>query len=183
MSARPRAEKPVLVRLTVADLEPLAELEAAHDWLTGGSREPLAATLADASTAVFGLMAGDRLVGYAAVARLPFEAELQAILVADVWRGKGLAGRLLDGVIDQARDWRSERLLLEVRVGNAPAIALYRAAGFTADGTRRGYYPPLTGAVRASETTPPRQAGAVGGAAREDALLMSLPLTAAAPER
>lgn len=178
MGARQRAEKPVLVRLTVADLEPLAELEAAHGWLTGGSREPLAATLADASTAVFGLMAGDRLVGYAAVARLPFEAELQAILVADAWRGQGLAWRLLGAVADQARDWRSERLLLEVRAGNAPAIALYRAAGFDADGIRRDYYPSLPGVARTPETTPPRQAGAVSGAAREDALLMSLPLTA-----
>lgn len=178
MSARRRAQAPVLVRLTVADLEPVAELETAHGWPTGGSREPLAATLADAATAVFGLMAGDRLAGYAAVVRLPFEAELQAILVADAWRGQGLARRLLGAVADQARDWGSERLLLEVRAGNAPAIALYRAAGFDADGLRRGYYPPLPAAARAPETTPPRQAGAVGGAAREDALLMSLPLNA-----
>jgi [ribosomal protein S18]-alanine N-acetyltransferase len=171
------------VRLTAADLAPVVVLEEAHGWPTGGSRGPLAATLADPATAAFGLMAGDApmggdgLVAYAVVARLPFEAELQAILVAEARRGQGHARRLLTLVVDQARGWGSERLLLEVRAGNAPAIALYRGAGFREDGLRRGYYPPLPSADPAPETTPPRRAGAVG-AAREDALLMSLPLTA-----
>ncbi|WP_416138225.1 GNAT family N-acetyltransferase [Halomonas sp. HK25] len=172
------AEGLALVHLTSADLEGISAMEAAHGWPTGGSGAQLAATLADASTAVFGLMAGDRLAGHAVVARLPFEAELQAMLVDDAWRGRGLARRLLAAVVAQARAWGSERLLLEVRAGNAPAIALYRGAGFREDGVRRGYYPPQPSTAQTPETTPPRQAGAAGGAAREDALLMSLPLTA-----
>lgn len=187
MSARSPARRPVLVRLTEADLPSVAALEEAGGWPMGGSEAQLAAALADPATAVYGLMVGegqaggDELVAYAAVARLPFEAELQAILVDEARRGQGLARKLLNVVVDQARDWGSERLLLEVRAGNAPAIALYRAAGFTDDGVRRGYYPPRPAAQPASlpgqETTPPRQAGAVG-AAREDALLMSLTLSA-----
>jgi len=177
MGARSRTRTPVLVRLTEADLPPLVALEAAHGWPMGGSEAQLAATLADPATAVYGLMEGDALAAYAAVARLPFEAELQAILVDEARRGQGLARKLLTVVIDQARDWGSERLLLEVRAGNAPAIALYRAAGFTEDGVRRGYYPPQPASPQGPETTPPRQPGAVG-AAREDALLMSLALFA-----
>ncbi|MFY0989336.1 GNAT family N-acetyltransferase [Halomonas sp. C05BenzN] len=159
MSARRHATRPVLVRLTEADLEPVATLEDAHGWPTGGSRGRLAATLADPATAVFGLMVGETLAGHAVVARLPFEAELQAILVDESRRRQGLARRLLEVVADQAREWGSERLLLEVRAGNGAAIALYRRAGFSDDGRRRDYYPP-------------REAGE----AREDAVLMSLPL-------
>ncbi|MGJ7458459.1 GNAT family N-acetyltransferase [Halomonas sp. RA08-2] len=166
------------MRLTAADLAPMVALEAAHDWPMGGSEVQLAATLADASVAVFGLMASETLAGYAVVVRLPFEAELQAILVDETRRGQGLARRLLAAVADQACDWGSERLLLEVRAGNAPAIALYRAAGFREDGLRRGYYPPRPSADQTPETTPPRPTGAVGSAAREDALLMSLSLNA-----
>jgi ribosomal-protein-alanine N-acetyltransferase len=47
-------------------------------------------------------------------------------------------------------------LHLEVRAGNAPAIALYEGEGFVRVGVRRGYYP------------------AAGG--REDALLLRLEL-------
>ena len=184
MKASLRGKTPMLVRLTEADLPAVAALEAAQGWPMGGSESSLGAALADPATAVFGLMAGDaptgdELLGYAAVARLPFEAELQALLVSEARRGQGLARELLAAVVDQARDWGSERLLLEVRVGNAAAIALYRGAGFREDGIRRGYYPPLPGAGQPPDTTPPRQGGAAG-AAREDALLMSLALAAGA---
>lgn len=174
MSASPRVRKPLLVRLTEADLPLVVALEDARGWPMGGSEAQLRAALADPATAVFGLRVGSALEAYAAVARLPFEAELQAILVDEPRRGQGLARRLLGVVVDQAREWGSERLLLEVRAGNAAAVALYRSAGFQEDGVRRGYYPPL---ATAPETTPPRQGGAAEPA-REDALLMSLALVA-----
>ena len=167
-----------LARLTTADLDSLAALEDAHDWPTGGSPTQLAASLEEGNAALIGLMVGEQVVGYAAVARLPFAAELQAILVGEGWRGRGGARRLLAAVVAQARDWGSERLLLEVRAGNARAIALYHAAGFDEDGRRRGYYPPLPApplSAQGPEAAPPRQAGAAG-AGREDAVLMSLPL-------
>src|SRR5690554_8069456 len=99
----------------------------------------------------------DELVAYAVVARLPFDAELQAMLVAPEWRRQGLGASLLQAVIDQAQQWRSERLLLEVRAGNAGALELYRRAGFVEEGRHRCYYPLLD-----------------QGTDSEDAVLMSL---------
>jgi ribosomal-protein-alanine N-acetyltransferase len=78
--------------------------------------------------------------------------------VAPAMRRRGLAAALLKAVLEQCRHWGSERVLLEVRAGNAPAIGLYRRAGFREDGRRRGYYPPLQD---------PADTG------REDAVLMS----------
>ncbi|SHK22442.1 ribosomal protein S18-alanine N-acetyltransferase [Halomonas caseinilytica] len=115
----------------------------------------LRAALRDDADVVFGLEEQGELIGYAILSRQPFDAELQAILVARHARRRGLAFALMQAVIDQARAWKSERLLLEVREGNAPAIALYRRMGFAEDGRRRDYYPSLD------------------GAGREDALLMS----------
>lgn len=186
MKASPRGKRPMPVRLTEADLPALVALEEAQGWPMGGSESSLGAALADPAAAVFGLMERNApaeqggLVGYAVAARLPFEAELQALLVSEARRGQGLARELLAAVVDQARCWGSERLLLEVRAGNAAAIALYRRGGFQEDGRRRGYYPPLPGTGQSPETTPPRQGGAAGSAAREDALLMSLALAAGA---
>ncbi len=134
-------------------LEALAALE----WTR--SRGVLARELAETNTRVLGIGGSEELIGYASVARLPFEAELQAILVAESYRRQGVARCLLEAVIAQARDWERERLLLEVRAGNVAALTLYRRLGFVQDGRRRGYYP-----------------HGEAGASREDAVLMSLPL-------
>lgn len=145
-----------LRRLSLADLGRLAELERCqpHGWSSG----QLEAILQDTDCCVLGAEMAGELVGHAVVARLPFEAELQAILVAPARRRCRLAAILLDAVLEQCRLWGSERVLLEVRAGNAPAIRLYRRAGFREDGRRRGYYPPLEGGTDAG---------------REDAILMS----------
>ncbi|MBH8581751.1 ribosomal protein S18-alanine N-acetyltransferase [Halomonas pacifica] len=148
---------PELVRLVGGDLPDLLALERAgqpHPW----SERQLADALEDEAARVRGVRDGETLLGQAIVYRLPFEAELQAITVSPRARRRGLARLLLESVVETARGWGSERLLLEVRAGNAPALALYRAAGFTEDGRRRGYYP------------------GVAGAPREDAVLMSLAL-------
>ncbi|MGM0536589.1 MAG: ribosomal protein S18-alanine N-acetyltransferase [Pseudomonadota bacterium] len=146
-----------LRRLGPADLAALVALEQAASlapWTPG----QLQAALVDPDTRVFGIEHEGELIGQAVVVRLPFDAELQAILSTPEMRRQGVARRLLSAVIEQARGWHSERLLLEVRAGNHAALGLYRGAGFATDGRRRGYYPDS------------------GSGQREDALLMSLPL-------
>lgn len=137
----------------------LAQLEALEQrQLRPWSRHQLEEVLQESRVGVLGMECADELVAYAVVVRLPFDAELQAMLVAPEWRRHGLGANLLQAVIDQVQQWGSERLLLEVRAGNAAALQLYRRAGFVEEGRRRGYYPPL------EETT---------DASREDAVLMS----------
>lgn len=146
----------------------IRQLEAQHAALlhalealacSGASPQQLDEALADDTAVVLGVWQEAELVGYALVAKLPFDAELQAIGVLPAYRGQGIGQRLLSDVIEVALQWRSERLLLEVRAGNQRAIALYQRAGFSEDGRRKNYYPDATGA-----------------AGREDALLMSRPL-------
>ncbi|QTP57642.1 GNAT family N-acetyltransferase [Billgrantia antri] len=143
-------------RLTTDDLERLVVLESCQPH--PGSRRQLEAALNDEDSCVLGAEVAGELVGHAVVVRLPFEAELQAMLVVPAMRRRGLAAALLEAVLEQGRQWRSERILLEVRAGNASAIRLYRRAGFSEDGRRRGYYPPLEDRADAN---------------REDAILMS----------
>ncbi|MFM9269276.1 ribosomal protein S18-alanine N-acetyltransferase [Halomonas elongata] len=145
---------PSPVPLGRSALAALVELERVYQAYPLSAAR-LKAALADGADVVFGLEEDGELLGYAILSRLPFDAELQAILVARHARRRGLAVALMEAVIDQAKAWKSERLLLEVREANAPAITLYRRMGFAEDGRRRDYYPSLD------------------GAGREDALLMS----------
>lgn len=127
---------------------------------SGASRQQLEDALADDQAWVMGYWQDAVLVGYALVAKLPFDAELQAIGVKPECQGQGIGQRLLHEVIAVATQWQAERLLLEVRAGNQRAVALYQQAGFHEEGRRKGYYPAAKGAT-----------------GREDALLMSLLLT------
>lgn len=79
-------------------------------------------------------------VGFTLCRQLGPEAELLLIAVVPHARGNG-AGRALiaAGRADAAARGLIE-MFLEVRDGNAAALALYRAAGFTVIGRRRNYY-------------------------------------------
>lgn len=94
-------------------------------------------------------------LGYAVFRELLDEAELLNIVVALDARRQGV-GRVLLGGLRAALAPAVRCLHLEVRAGNAPAIALYEGEGFVPVGRRRGYYP--------------------AGDGREDALLMRLEL-------
>ena len=55
-------------------------------------------------------------------------------------RRRGVARRLLEDLLERAGSLGIHSLVLEVRVSNFAAQALYRAHGFRLAGLRRGYY-------------------------------------------
>lgn len=91
----------------------------------------------------------------------PGEAQLLNLSVVPDARREGLGGELLRRFLVEAVRLGAEQIFLEVRVSNAPAIALYERERFVRVGRRTAYYPP----------------GRDG--TREDALVMRRALTAA----
>lgn len=67
-------------------------------------------------------------------------ADLCNIAVANSYRRKGIAERLLQEIFSLAKKRQVERILLEVRESNQGAIALYQKSGFRHIGIRKGYY-------------------------------------------
>jgi [ribosomal protein S18]-alanine N-acetyltransferase len=82
------------------------------------------------------------LVGYAGLWSDGTDATVMTIGVARAHQGRGVGTRLLAALLDRARQDRAASVLLEVRVDNEPALALYERFGFTRMGRRRGYYQP-----------------------------------------
>lgn len=70
------------------------------------------------------------------------DADITTLSVAPDHQRQGHGQRLLDELLHQARRRRAESVFLEVRVGNEPALALYRKNGFEVLGRRRDYYGP-----------------------------------------
>lgn len=68
------------------------------------------------------------------------EAEVYRIGVLPAARRRGIARQLMAAAGEALRAAGMRRVFLEVRAGNAPAIALYASLGFAPCGTRAGYY-------------------------------------------
>lgn len=86
-------------------------------------------------------------VGHAVVSVVVDVAELQRIAVDPPARRTGVASALLDGACALARDGGADRLLLEVRDDNTPALRFYAARGFVEVDRRPRYYADGTTAV------------------------------------
>ncbi len=81
------------------------------------------------------------IAGYFLARHICETVELFYIYVAPSQRRHGLGRSLLTNLCEQARLWGNvERVFLEVRPSNAPALALYRSLGFQQTGMRKGYY-------------------------------------------
>ena len=77
------------------------------------------------------------LAGYVGSQTVLQEADMMNIAVAEGFRRRGIARNLVEELIRQLDAYQ---LTLEVRVSNAPAIALYESMGFRQVGLRKNYY-------------------------------------------
>jgi [ribosomal protein S18]-alanine N-acetyltransferase len=79
------------------------------------------------------------LAGYLICSRYDTVWHVMNVSVDPSERRNGVATQLLEAVIDRIGDPEAQ-FTLEVRVSNAPAIALYERFGFLTAGMRRRYY-------------------------------------------
>lgn len=96
------------------------------------------------------------IVGYFMLSIAASEAHILNICIAPELQGRGHGRALLHVLLQVARARRVQRVFLEVRPTNLPAIALYHDEGFNEIGRRPRYYPARKG--------------------REDGLVMALEL-------
>ncbi len=121
------------------DLAYVAALEAqihATPWTFGN--------FSDALSAGYSAQVGERegrIVAFGVMMRAPGEAQILNLSVVRDARRQGLGRALLERFIDDALRTGAEQVFLEVRVSNAPAIALYESAGFCPVARRANYYP------------------------------------------
>ncbi len=73
------------------------------------------------------------------------EGEVLTLATDPAHRRRGIARGLLARFEDQARQGGADAIFLEVAEDNAPAAALYAAAGYLVAGRRPGYYPRNSG--------------------------------------
>lgn len=136
MSGAP--ESPAVVRLTPEDAAEAARLEACCFSLPW-QEETLRGYLDNPLCQGRGLRLTDGLAALLLTRVVAGEGEVLRICVRPDCRGRGYGLRLLNTLFAEVPG--TEAWYLEVREGNAPALALYRNAGFVLSGRRKQYYP------------------------------------------
>ncbi len=99
-----------------------------------------------------------QVIGFAILLVVLDEVTLMDIAISAELRGQGAGERMLDFVINRCKQLNASGCFLEVRESNVAAHTLYSNSGFALLERRKGYYPTKDG--------------------REDALMMSLPISA-----
>ena len=80
------------------------------------------------------------LAGYAGMQWVLDEGYIDNVAVDPAFRRQGAASALLEAMIAEGKRRSLSFLSLEVRAGNAGAVALYASFGFETVGRRKGYY-------------------------------------------
>ena len=128
-----------VVRMEKRHIPSLVALEQAcfsEPWTAAGFEEELENPLA-----VF-LVAerNGEAVGYMGFHDVVGEGFVTNVAVSPACRRQGVAALLLEAALAECAARGVERLCLEVRESNAPAIALYTRFGFALDGRRPRFY-------------------------------------------
>ena len=125
---------------SIAQLE--GELFGRGAWNANMVREELDAPARTYLLDVLGEAEQAVVRGYAGFWDDGEDAELMTIGVGKAYQRQGIAAALLQVLVDEAKRQGASRMLLEVRVDNDPALALYQRFGFERMGLRKRYYQP-----------------------------------------
>lgn len=122
-----------------SDIEALSAIEAASfsmPWSPQDFRDLLSR---DYCRYLVALVDG-QIAGCAGFTNICKEGNIDNVVVAESYRGQGVATRLLAELLARGEAEGVEAFTLEVRVSNAPAIHVYEKLGFVSEGIRPRFY-------------------------------------------
>lgn len=129
----------VLAPLLAVDLPAVLEIERAcysAPWPAAAFEH----VIADEDVVTLVARRGNRVVGYVVASCIEEILLIANLAIATAHRRGGIAGKLLDAVLEQGQRRGLSLAFLDVRRSNTAAIALYRGRGFLVVGTRPEYY-------------------------------------------
>ena len=128
-----------IVPLSEGHIDAVCEIEN-ESFGDPWSRQSFFELLGEPLAVAFAALEESEVAGYLISRRTPPEMEILNIAVRKTKRRKNIATGLFCALLEYAKAEKAERLTLEVRRSNSPALALYYKLGFELDGHRKNYY-------------------------------------------
>jgi ribosomal-protein-alanine N-acetyltransferase len=131
--------EPTMSEARQRDAAAIAALHAAS-FQRGWGEDEFHLLLIDRAVVAHRAVIGRTMVGFILSRMAAGEAEILSVAIAPAWRGRGFARPLLDLHLRRLAGLGVRAVFLEVDEHNEPACRLYRNAGFSEVGVRKGYY-------------------------------------------
>lgn len=125
--------------MEAGDLDAVCAIEQAS-FSMPWSRQSMAEEVMNGAARYFVAERGGAVVGYGGLWLVIDEAHVTTIAVLPECRGQGIGRALMLALLDCCRDNGIVVALLEVRVSNTAAKALYKSLGFKHLSVRKRYY-------------------------------------------
>ena len=136
------SENAETLRIIDAVKEHIPDIEAleAACFSVPFSREMLLSQLASERHVLLVAEEGGKAVGYVGMMHVLDEGHVTILAVSPLCRRRGLGTKLMEALIERARELKLSFVTLEVRVSNTVARSLYGKLGFVDVGRRKKYY-------------------------------------------
>ncbi len=131
--------EPTMSEARQRDAAAIAALHAAS-FQRGWGEDEFHRLLIDRGVVAHRAVIGRTMVGFILSRMAAGEVEILSVAIAPAWRGRGFARPLLDLHLRRLAGLGVRAVFLEVDEHNEPACRLYRNAGFSEVGVRKGYY-------------------------------------------
>ena len=128
-------------KMTISDLEEIKDvLEKDFDdfWKDNTLKEELLSNYSYFIT--IKLSKTNEILGFAGFKKTLDTADIMNIVVRKDFRNKKIGKKLLDSLIQKAKEQDIKTIFLEVNSKNLPALKLYENIGFKKIGIRKNYY-------------------------------------------
>jgi len=127
-----------------ADLENIMQIEKASFGNDAWSKSNMKSELIAPHTTYVVAEESNSLIGYAGLSKLASStsSDIQTIAVSESHRGLGVGRKLMESLLDFAREQKAKEVFLEVREDKPTPQKLYTSLGFSAIDRRENYYQP-----------------------------------------
>ena len=130
----------ILRRALACDASALARVDDTRPQAAGWGKSGFEGELAQPCAQIWCACEGEEIIGFAALRAAAGHAEVLNVAVLPDCGRKGVGFALLSRALEELKQAGSWRVSLEVAQDNAPALALYRKAGFVPLGRRKDFY-------------------------------------------
>ena len=129
----------IIKQLSESNTSEIADLHREH-FADGWTENMLVSAWKGGRFLALGAIENDVLVGVITCSKGLDDADIEGVVSRTDYRGKGIATALISQLISHLKSQNIDRILLEVRENNLPAINLYKKMGFETISVRKGYY-------------------------------------------
>ena len=130
----------LLIRdMEAADVEAASKIESETFSMPWSAQDFL--EMVEADYAYYYVAVSDGVIaGCCGIRNMAGEGEITNVAVAAGYRKKGIGRKMMEYMLERAKENGMGDCTLEVRVSNRPAIRLYESLGFKGEGVRPGFY-------------------------------------------